>query len=139
LIDIVTLCKSKEKELHVLFNSGGVMFPPIETMTVDGYDLQFGTNVLGLSLTFLAIQISRLCFTGHFYLTQLLLPTLLATASSSPDKTARVINTSSMGHLSASKIDYDTIKEGPKRTKKGSMALYCQSKFVGGIFACIYR
>ena len=25
------------------------MFPPVEQLTVDGYDLQFGTNVLGES------------------------------------------------------------------------------------------
>lgn len=38
---------SQETRLHVLFNSGGVMFPPVEQLTADGYDLQFGTNVLG--------------------------------------------------------------------------------------------
>ncbi|KAF5343485.1 hypothetical protein D9758_015640 [Tetrapyrgos nigripes] len=37
---------SKEKELHVLFNNGGVMFCPMEMVTAQGYDLQFGTNVL---------------------------------------------------------------------------------------------
>ncbi len=31
----------------MLFNSGGVMFPPVDQLTADGYDLQFGTNVLG--------------------------------------------------------------------------------------------
>lgn len=43
----VELRDSKETTLHVLFNSGGVMFPPVEQLTADGYDLQFGTNVLG--------------------------------------------------------------------------------------------
>jgi len=38
---------SKEHELHVLFNNAGVMWPPTELLTADGYDLQFGTNVLG--------------------------------------------------------------------------------------------
>ena len=38
---------SKEKNLHVLFNNAGVMIPPIDAATKDGYDLQFGTNVLG--------------------------------------------------------------------------------------------
>ena len=28
----------------------GVMIPPIEQLTADGYDLQFGTNVLGTSI-----------------------------------------------------------------------------------------
>ncbi|KAF8659670.1 hypothetical protein AX16_001811, partial [Volvariella volvacea WC 439] len=38
--------QSKEKELHILFNNAGVMFPPVSEITTDGYDLQFGTNVL---------------------------------------------------------------------------------------------
>ena len=38
---------SKERELHILFNNGGVMATPIEQLTAEGYDLQFGTNVLG--------------------------------------------------------------------------------------------
>lgn len=40
---------SKETRLDVLFNSGGVMTPPIEQTTKDGFDLQFGTNVIGTS------------------------------------------------------------------------------------------
>lgn len=40
---------SKESRLDVLFNSGGVMIPPIEETTKDGFDLQFGTNVIGAS------------------------------------------------------------------------------------------
>ena len=46
----------------------GVMLPPIEQLTADGYDLQFGTNVL-----------------GHYYLTTLLLPTLISTAKVVPE------------------------------------------------------
>ncbi|KAJ6491503.1 NAD-P-binding protein [Mycena vulgaris] len=41
--------RSKETKLDILFNNGGVMFPPLEKTTVDGYDLQFGTNVLELA------------------------------------------------------------------------------------------
>lgn len=37
----------KETRLDVLFNNGGVMMPPIDLLTSDGYDLCFGTNVLG--------------------------------------------------------------------------------------------
>ena len=37
----------KEMHLDVLFNSGGIMVPPIDQLTTDGYDLQFGTNVIG--------------------------------------------------------------------------------------------
>ncbi|KAI0633469.1 NAD-P-binding protein [Trametes polyzona] len=108
----------KESRLHVLFNSGGVMFPPVEQLTADGYDLQFGTNVL-----------------GHFYLTQLLIPVLLSGASHSPDGRARVINTSSMGHASVSGIDFDTLREHPKRKKFGTQKLHFQSKFATVVFS----
>ncbi|KAI0369416.1 NAD(P)-binding protein [Pilatotrama ljubarskyi] len=71
---------SREHELHILFNNAGVMMPPIDQVTKDGYDLQFGTNVL-----------------GHFYFTELVMPALLAGVESSPDHHARVITTSSAG------------------------------------------
>jgi hypothetical protein len=31
----------------------GVMLPPLDKVTSDGYDLQFGTNALGLSIPLL--------------------------------------------------------------------------------------
>ncbi|KAF9230319.1 hypothetical protein BU15DRAFT_83782 [Melanogaster broomeanus] len=74
---------SKEMQLNVLFNNAGVMLPPMDQLTDDGYDLQFGTNGL-----------------GHFYFTKLVLPLLLSTAKSAPDDIARVVNTSSNGHCS---------------------------------------
>ncbi|KIM89145.1 hypothetical protein PILCRDRAFT_768385 [Piloderma croceum F 1598] len=94
---------SKEMELHVLFNNGGVMNPPIEMLTADGYDLQFGTNVI-----------------GHFYFTKLLLPLLISTANISPDSKVRVVNTSSVGHMAACKLDFETFKDGPKRKRMAS-------------------
>ncbi|KAJ7787672.1 NAD-P-binding protein, partial [Mycena olivaceomarginata] len=89
----------KETRLDVLFNNG--YGPPIEQLTAQGYDLTFGTNVL-----------------GHFCLTKLLLPTLSATAS--PGKPARVINTSSIA---------------PARKKMGVNKLYYQSKFANVAFS----
>ncbi|KAJ7456003.1 NAD(P)-binding protein [Mycena galericulata] len=38
---------SQEKELHVLFNNAGVMWPTIDLLTKDGYDLQWGVHVVG--------------------------------------------------------------------------------------------
>ncbi|CDO76023.1 hypothetical protein BN946_scf184665.g15 [Trametes cinnabarina] len=105
---------SKETELHVIFNNAGVTFPPVEELTLDGYDLQFGTNVL-----------------GHFYLTQLLIPVLLSGASHSQDGRARVINTS-VAHAAVSNIDFDTLKDHVKRRKVGTQRLHYQSKFVRG-------
>ncbi|EJD04808.1 NAD-binding protein [Fomitiporia mediterranea MF3/22] len=105
---------SKETQLNILFNNGGVMYPPVEQLTPDGYDLQFGTNVL-----------------GHFYFTQLLIPVLLETAKSSPDSHVRVVTTSSLGHMMhvSSNIRYDTLRDSPARKKLGTMNLYAQSKF----------
>jgi len=108
---------SKESELHVLFNNGGVMTPPVDMLTSDGYDLQFGTNVL-----------------GHFYFTKLLLPALLKGAKASLDGKARVVNVSSSA-LYLSKLDYDTFRDSPARVKKGTISLYSQSKFGNTVFA----
>jgi len=87
------------------------MVPPIEQLTAQGYDLQFGTNVL-----------------GHFYFTKLLLPALLAAAETSPDGKARIVNTSSSAHEFSSGIDFNTLKEGPARRKNQTQGLYGQSK-----------
>ncbi|KAJ6581564.1 NAD(P)-binding protein [Mycena capillaripes] len=102
---------SKESELHILFNNGGVMMPPVEDRTTEGYDLQFGTNVL-----------------GPFYFTKLLIPALLAGAKSSPDGKARVVNTSSGMHL-MNNLDFKIILDDKKRKKAGSQSLYALSKF----------
>lgn len=92
--------------------TSGVMNPPVEMVTDDGYDLQFGTNVL-----------------GHFYFTKLLLPTLLATAKTSPEGTVRVVNTSSNAHWMGG-LKFDTFKDGLKRRKESTYTLYGQSKTV---------
>ena len=63
--------------LDVLVNNAGVMAPPL-LRTAQGFELQLGTNHL-----------------GHFLLTRLLEPALLAGAPS------RVVNVSSRGHLRA--------------------------------------
>jgi NAD(P)-dependent dehydrogenase (short-subunit alcohol dehydrogenase family) len=60
--------------LDLLINNAGVMFTPYG-LTKDGYELQFGTNHL-----------------GHFALTGLLMPSLLAASGS------RVVTLSSNGH-----------------------------------------
>ena len=108
---------SKEERLDVLFNSGGLMYPPVEQTTKDGYDLQFGTNVL-----------------GPFLLTKLLLPAFLKGKASSPDGHARIIVTSSayayLGHL-----DFETFKDGPTRRKLSTEELYNQSKLADVLLA----
>lgn len=69
------------------------------------------------------------CVPGHMYFTQLLLPALLLGAKSSPDGKARVVNTSSSGHLFGS-LDFNTLKGGPGRNKHSSSFFYLQSKLV---------
>ncbi|KAF8130316.1 hypothetical protein EV363DRAFT_1335869 [Boletus edulis] len=107
----------RETQLHILFNSAGVAQPPIDMVTDDGYDLQFGTNVL-----------------GHFYLTKLLLPILISTAKSSPEGTVRVVNTSSQAHLFGN-LQFDTFIDSPKRRADRSFRLYSQSKTGNIIFS----
>ncbi|QRV85243.1 short chain dehydrogenase [Ceratobasidium sp. AG-Ba] len=118
--------KSKEQELHVLFNNAGVMTPPVDLRTSDGYDLQFGTNVL-----------------GHYLFTTLLLPTLIHTARNSPASGghARVINTSSAAiwHPPRGGIAWDTLGTDEVSRKAcrrvGRIALYGQSKLGNVLFS----
>ncbi|KAI0708318.1 NAD(P)-binding protein [Earliella scabrosa] len=107
---------SKEQRLHVLINNAGVMSPPISLLTRQGYDLQFGVNVL-----------------GHFYLTQLLLPVLLGTAKSSSQQ-VRVLSLTSAAP-SAARIDYTSLMDGPVRRKCTPAHLYTQSKLGTLLFA----
>ncbi len=65
---------AERARLDVLINNAGVMLPPL-TRTVEGFELQFGTNHL-----------------AHFLLTGLLWPLLNASGP------ARVVNVSSEGH-----------------------------------------
>ncbi|KAG2355237.1 hypothetical protein BDR07DRAFT_1613770 [Suillus spraguei] len=107
----------REPVLDVLFNNAGVMTPPVEMLTDDGYDLQFGTNVL-----------------GHFYFTKIVMPALLAGAAQSHDGTARIVNTSSIGHW-LSGLDYNTFKDSSARKQKTTTTLYGQSKMGNILFA----
>ncbi|KAJ7250169.1 hypothetical protein B0H12DRAFT_1210963 [Mycena haematopus] len=91
---------SQESQLDILFNNGGVMVTPLAQLTAQNQDLQFGTNV-----------------TGHYFLTELLLPALTSSyhATQVP---ARVINTSSSSHTDAcpgTGIDFVSLKGGPAR------------------------
>ncbi len=93
--------------LDLLINNAGVMAPPYEK-TVDGFELQFGSNHL-----------------GHFALTGLLLPLLKKTPGS------RVVTLSSIAHRGAS-IYFDNL-DGSKGYK--AMKFYQQSKLANLLFA----
>jgi len=114
----------KETELHTLYNNGGVMYTPIDHVTTQGFDMQFGTNVL-----------------GHFYLTKLLLPVLTTTAKKTPAGTVRVVNVSSIGHHYGAPegIRWATVTTGndslEARKKLGNTKLYGQSKLGNVLFS----
>lgn len=95
------------KNIDVLINNAGVMVPPY-TITEDGFELQFGTNHL-----------------GHFALTGLLLPNLMATQSS------RVVTLSSTAHLRG-KINFNDLKS--EKRYIANLA-YAQSKIANLLFA----
>ncbi len=75
----------RHSQLHVLINNAGVAMPPA-SKTLDGYELQFGVN-----------------FLGHFALTGLLYPLLLAT------RDARIVTVTSNGYQNAV-IDFDNLR-----------------------------
>ena len=93
-------------------STSGVAFAPVELLTKDGFDLHWGTNVV-----------------GPWYLTKLLMPALLAGVETSPDHHARVINTASSGAY-LSTVNFETFKDSPARRKTSPTELYGQSKFV---------
>ncbi|KAH9005636.1 NAD-P-binding protein [Lactarius hatsudake] len=115
---------SKETELHTLYNNGGVMNTPIDHVTTQGFDMQFGTNVL-----------------GHFYLTKLLLPVLTATAKKTSAGTVRVVNVSSIAHQYGAPegIRWATLAPGndsfEARKELTSTKLYGQSKLGNILFS----
>ena len=113
------------------------MYPPIDMVTKQGFDLQFGTNVLGVNFTQInTVSAHSQTHTGHFYLTKLLLPLLLATAKKVPPREVRVINVSSIVHLRGAPdgIRWTSLSPGNDslvaRKELGTMRLYGQSKLV---------
>lgn len=105
------------------------MLNHIDELTTQGYDIQFGTNVLGARLiTWRRHHVDYR--TGHYYFTTLLLPALLAGAKSSRDGKARVVNTASAASMFVNDIDLNHLKDTPERRKKGTSVMYSQSKLV---------
>jgi NAD(P)-dependent dehydrogenase (short-subunit alcohol dehydrogenase family) len=92
--------------LDLLINNAGVMMPPYG-LTQDGFELQFGTNHL-----------------GHFALTGLLLPSLLAVPGS------RVVTVSSNGHRFG-RLNFDDLMSAKHYQKS---AAYGRSKLANLMF-----
>jgi NAD(P)-dependent dehydrogenase (short-subunit alcohol dehydrogenase family) len=98
---------ASHKNLDLLINNAGVMAIP-HRRTVDGFEMQFGTNHL-----------------GHFALTGLLLPVLKATPN------ARVVTVSSFVHTSGN-IHFDDLLWEKSYDRWGA---YAQSKLANLLFA----
>ena len=112
------------------------MIPPVEDITVQSYDSQFGTNVMGARaiVHFLHMQADAPIdeCVGHWLFTKLLLPALLAATDVSPTREkARVVTVSSSANYLAKKIDFEAITDGPTRRKNDAWTLYNRSKLVG--------
>ena len=109
LLDLANLASVREcaaqvnaryQRLDVLINNAGLMMPPL-ARTADGFELQFGTNVV-----------------GHFAFTGLLLPLLSRTPKS------RVVWLSSLAHQQG-QIDFDNLNA---ERSYGKSRAYAQSK-----------
>jgi NAD(P)-dependent dehydrogenase (short-subunit alcohol dehydrogenase family) len=94
--------------LHLLVNNAGVMAPPRLAMTADGFERQFGTNHL-----------------GHFVLTGLLLPALVASGS------ARVVTVASIAHHDGT----ETVLDGNLAEPYNAQKTYSNSKLANLLFA----
>jgi NAD(P)-dependent dehydrogenase (short-subunit alcohol dehydrogenase family) len=99
--------------LDLLINNAGVMAPRRRQETADGFEIQFGTNVL-----------------GHFALTALLLPALERAAEAGTQR-PRVVTIASIAHKRG-RINFDDLQS----TKHYSpMGAYQQSKLADLMFA----
>jgi NAD(P)-dependent dehydrogenase (short-subunit alcohol dehydrogenase family) len=122
IIDLASLASVRdfaEKELaqhrplHILINNAGVMAPPKRLQTADGFELQFGTNVL-----------------GHFLLTALLMPALEQAAAESAER-PRIVTLASIAHKRGH-LNFDDLQS----TKSYSpMRAYQQSKLANLMFS----
>ncbi|KAF8918202.1 NAD-binding protein [Mucidula mucida] len=98
-----------ESKLDVLINNAGVMIPDPQALTAEGYDLQFGVNVVGKYIPLL----------------------MEAPAAGS----SRVVTLTSHGHVLVNGINWDTIMDGPERRNAKPLDLYNQSKFTNIVVA----
>ena len=108
LASVHALADRLEGPLDLLVNNAGVMTPPRHRTTADGFELQFGTNHL-----------------GHFALTGLLMPNLLAAPA------PRVTTVSSIAHHSGD----GRVAEGNPAQGYNPQTAYGRSKLANLLFA----
>jgi NAD(P)-dependent dehydrogenase (short-subunit alcohol dehydrogenase family) len=103
---------AKRRPMDILINNAGVMTPPKRLQTADGFEVQFGTNVL-----------------GHFALTALLMPALELAGTEPPDR-PRVVTIASIAHKRG-QLNFDDLQS----TKNyRPMRAYQQSKLADLMF-----
>jgi len=122
ILDLASLASVREfaanelaerRPLNVLINNAGIMAPPRRLETADGFELQFGTNVL-----------------GHFALTGLLLPALEQAAAESAER-PRIVTIASIAHKRGS-INLDDLQY---TRNYAPMKAYQQSKLANLMLA----
>ncbi len=102
------------RPLHGLINNAGVMRPPRRLETKDGFELQFGTNVL-----------------GHFALTCRLMEAFERSRSAQLEDAPRIVTLSSIAHKRA-RIDFNDLQA---KSSYNPMHAYGQSKLADLMFA----
>jgi NAD(P)-dependent dehydrogenase (short-subunit alcohol dehydrogenase family) len=123
ILDLASLASIREfaanelaqrRPLHVLINNAGVMAPKRRLQSVDSFELQFGTNVL-----------------GHFALTGLLMPALKRAAVEDPGSRPRVVTVASIAHKRG-RMNFDDLQSVRSYSP---MKAYQQSKLGNLLFA----
>lgn len=110
--NFVNLVKSNHKELHLLINNAGIMFPPYEE-SEDGFESQWAVNFLTPAL-----------------LTYLLLP-FMEKSKSKFSLPKRIVNVTSCAYLAAKSIDFKNINV---KNKYLANCAYAQSKLASILF-----
>lgn len=103
-----------ENRLDIIIHNAGVMTPPVGSETKQGYELQWGTNVLGPHL-----------------LQRLLDPLFIKTSETNPSGLSRIVWVASTAHLMAPEggVFWENIKfDNLKFSKNLQFTLYGQSK-----------
>lgn len=100
--------RSKETRLDILVNNAGIMMTP-ESLTKEGYEIQFGTNVMGTAL-----------------FTQLLLPPLRSAAKANPQARAVILCSAAHAQAPSDSYDFEALRTDMKN--KNTTVRYTASK-----------
>jgi NAD(P)-dependent dehydrogenase (short-subunit alcohol dehydrogenase family) len=101
----------RHDRVDILVNNAGIMIPPRFSRTVDGFELQMGTNHL-----------------GHFAWTATLWPVLRVS-------NARIVTVSSAAHTSAGGVDLDALTPAGSSRRYHRWQTYAESKLANLLFA----